>query len=135
LIPAYIRASDVCLVPLRKSEVFKTVIPTKSLEFMACARPVVLGVEGQMREIVEEAEAGVVVEPENPTALAGAIRWLYDNPDQRRALGQNGRKYVEARMSRREKAASYARLLGQIVGRSKPALVSTLGRPTGRSER
>src|SRR5436190_14502263 len=46
-IPSYIHASDVCLVLLRNSKVFETVIPTKMLEFMSCARPVILGVTGQ----------------------------------------------------------------------------------------
>ena len=56
-IPAYICASDVCLVLLKKADVFKTVIPTKMLEFMSCARPIILGVEGQARKILEEAGA------------------------------------------------------------------------------
>jgi colanic acid biosynthesis glycosyl transferase WcaI len=65
-IPAYIRASDVCLVLLKKAEVFKTVIPTKMLEFMSCARPVILGVDGQARNILEEARGGLVIEPAKP---------------------------------------------------------------------
>ena len=69
-IPAFISASDACLVLLKKTDVFKTVIPTKMLEFMSCARPVILGVDGQARQIVEAARAGLVIEPEN----AGAHR-------------------------------------------------------------
>ncbi|MGH9494486.1 MAG: glycosyltransferase family 4 protein, partial [Candidatus Sulfotelmatobacter sp.] len=57
-IPAFISASDACLVLLKKTEVFKTVIPTKMLEFMSCARPVILGVDGQARQMVEEAGTG-----------------------------------------------------------------------------
>jgi len=78
-IPAYIRASDVCLVLLKKTELFKTVIPTKMLEFMACARPVILGVDGQARKIVDEAQAGLFMEPENPDALTNAIMHLAAN--------------------------------------------------------
>ena len=59
-IPAYICASDVCLVLLKKTDLFKTVIPTKMLEFMSCARPVILGVDGQARAILEEARGGLV---------------------------------------------------------------------------
>ena len=55
-IPALIQASDLCLVLLKKADVFKTVIPTKMLEFMACGRPVILGVDGQAREILEKLE-------------------------------------------------------------------------------
>ena len=69
--PAFISASDACLVLLKKTDVFKTVIPTKMLEFMSCARPVILGVDGQARQIIEDAEAGLVIEPENSEALVG----------------------------------------------------------------
>ena len=58
-IPAYICASDVCLVLLKRTPVFETVIPTKMLEFMSCARPVILGVEGQAKKIVQELRPGI----------------------------------------------------------------------------
>ncbi len=128
LIPAYIRASDVCLVPLRRSEVFKTVIPTKTLEFMACARPIVLGVEGQIRQIVEEASAGVAVPPEDASALAQAIQHLHDHPDLRRSLGLSGRQYVQRRFSRREKALGYLSVLEGIRSRLARSLPSTAAR-------
>ena len=78
-IPSYICASDICLVLLKKTDLFKTVIPTKMLEFMSCARPIILGVEGQARAILEEARAGIVIEPENSEALVKAIRHLAAN--------------------------------------------------------
>jgi glycosyltransferase involved in cell wall biosynthesis len=53
-IPAFNSASDVCLVLLKKTDVFKTIIPTKMLEFMSGSRPVIVGVDGQARQIVEE---------------------------------------------------------------------------------
>ncbi|HEX8926602.1 MAG TPA: glycosyltransferase family 4 protein, partial [Terriglobales bacterium] len=67
-IPAYISASDACVVMLKDKEVFKTVIPTKMLEFMSCARPVILAVRGQAQDVLEAAGAGVCVEPDNPQA-------------------------------------------------------------------
>ena len=76
-IPSIIRASDVCLVLLKKASVFETVIPTKMLEFMACGRPVILGVDGQARQVIETAQAGVFIEPEDPAALAQAVTQLY----------------------------------------------------------
>ena len=56
-IPAFNSASDVCLVLLKETDVFKTVIPTKMLEFMSGSRPVIVGVDGQARQIVEESGA------------------------------------------------------------------------------
>src|SRR5882762_8323543 len=78
-IPAYICASDVCLVLLKKTDLFKTVLPTKMLEFMSCARPVILGVDGQARAILEEAGGGLAIDPENSEDLVNAIRLLAAN--------------------------------------------------------
>ena len=115
-IPAYICASDACLVMLKPAPLFKTVLPTKLLEFMACARPVILGVDGYAREIVEEANAGVFFEPGNPADLASAVMRLAKAPAWRESLGRNGRRYVVSRFSRQPSAAKYLALLQQLVG-------------------
>jgi glycosyltransferase involved in cell wall biosynthesis len=114
-IPAYIGASDVCLVLLKKSDVFKTVIPTKMLEFMSCARPVILGVDGQARTILEEARAGIVIEPENSDALVNAIRDLAANQGLATELGQNGREYIVRNLSRRQTAEKYIGMLEHLL--------------------
>jgi glycosyltransferase involved in cell wall biosynthesis len=114
-IPAYICASDVCLVLLKKNDVFKTVIPTKMLEFMSCARPVILGVDGQARIILEEAQAGLVVEPENSDALASAVRYLASNLEMAAKLGRNGREYIVQNCSRRQTAEKYIRVLEVLL--------------------
>jgi colanic acid biosynthesis glycosyl transferase WcaI len=114
-IPAYICASNVCLVPLKKTDVFKTVIPTKMLEFMSCARPVILGVDGQARTILEQARGGLVVEPENPEALADAILYLSANRDKARELGRNGREHIVHEFSRGQTAEKYIGVLERLL--------------------
>jgi len=114
-IPAFINASDVCLVLLKKTELFKTVIPTKMLEFMSCGRPVILGVDGQSRQLLEEAQAGVAIEPENSAALAEAIQGLSQDPTLRETLGQNGRRYIVERCSRRKTAEQYLEVLQLVL--------------------
>ena len=114
-IPAYIAASDVCLVLLKKTDVFKTVIPTKMLEFMSCARPVILGVEGQAHSILEEARAGVAIEPENSEALVNAVGYLAANREMAHALGQNGREYIVRKFSRRNTAEKYILVLERLL--------------------
>ena len=115
-IPAFISASDACLVLLKKTDVFKTVIPTKMLEFMSCARPVILGVDGQARQMVEEAGAGIVIEPESSTALVQAIGQLAANPELGHKLGQRGREYILQNLSRRQTADTYLRVLEELLG-------------------
>jgi colanic acid biosynthesis glycosyl transferase WcaI len=122
-IPAYIRASDVCLVLLKKTDLFKTVLPTKMLEFMSCARPVILGVDGQARTILEEAIGGIVIEPENSDALVNAIRSLAANLERARELGQNGRQHMIRKFSRRYTAEKYIAVLERLL--NLPELRST----------
>ena len=115
-IPAIISASDAGLVLLKKTDVFKTVIPTKMLEFMSCARPVILGVEGQAQKIVEEAGAGIVIEPEKSSALAHAIKRLAGDLSLGATLGKNGREYIVRRFSRKQTAEDYIQVLQELCG-------------------
>jgi colanic acid biosynthesis glycosyl transferase WcaI len=114
-IPSYICASDVCLVLLKKTELFKTVIPSKMLEFMSCSRPVILGVDGQARTILEESRGGIAIEPENAGALANAICYLAANREAARDLGKNGREYVVRNFSRDQTAGKYIRMLKELL--------------------
>lgn len=114
-IPDFISASDACLVLLKKTDVFKTVIPTKMLEFMSCARPVILGVEGQAQEIIENAGAGIVIEPENAKALARAIQRLAADRELGVAFGKRAREYILHNLSRARTAQKYIRVLQQLA--------------------
>jgi glycosyltransferase involved in cell wall biosynthesis len=116
-VPGFIAASDACLVLLKKADIFKTVIPTKMLEFMSCARPVILGVEGQARKIIDEAQAGICIQPENADDLIQAITKLMANPDLRDSLGRNGRHYIQQHFSRRTTAEAYLDVLEELLER------------------
>jgi glycosyltransferase involved in cell wall biosynthesis len=118
-IPAYITASDACLVLLKKSELFKTVLPTKMLEFMSCARPVILGVDGHARKVLEQANAGIFITPEDPSALADAIMQLADDPALRESLGRNGRQHVLQYFSRQHTAKVYLDVLQDLLERGQ----------------
>jgi colanic acid biosynthesis glycosyl transferase WcaI len=120
-IPSYISASDACLVLLKKTDLFKTVIPTKMLEFMSCGRPVILGVDGQARAILEEARAGLVIEPENSDALVSAMSYLAANPATAREMGQHGREYIVRKFSRRHTAEKYIRVLEKMLKLPEPS--------------
>jgi glycosyltransferase involved in cell wall biosynthesis len=114
-IPGYIGASDICLVLLKKSDIFKTVIPTKMLEFMSCARPIILGVDGQARKIIEDAQAGISIRPESVTDLTDAVVKLSSDARLRSELGRNGRKYILQHFSRPQTARQYLELLESLL--------------------
>jgi colanic acid biosynthesis glycosyl transferase WcaI len=118
-IPSFISASDLCLVLLKKTDVFKTVIPTKMLEYMSCARPVILGVEGQARQILEDAGAGLAIEPENAAAIAAAIIQLDHNRELAKTLGEQGRSYILQNFSRVSTAEKYITVMRDITSTSR----------------
>ncbi len=63
----YLSIIDVSLAPLKKSDTFKTVIPSKIFEASAMRKPTLLGVEGQAQEIIEKYGAGLYFKPEDET--------------------------------------------------------------------
>ena len=69
----YIQMSDYALVNLRKSEEFKNVIPSKIFENIALKKPILLGVDGESREIIESFDVGVFYEPENDLSFLAAL--------------------------------------------------------------
>jgi glycosyltransferase involved in cell wall biosynthesis len=114
LIPEFYRSSDICLVPLKDREVFSLTIPSKIFEIMACGRPIILGVKGESRNIIERAKAGIPVEPENPEALADAILTLYNDREQCEIMGMSGRDFVERFYSRKKFSQEYIKFLSYI---------------------
>lgn len=115
-IPALLRAADATLVLLKAKDLFKTVIPSKIFEFMGVARPIVIGVDGEARRIVEDAGSGLFVPPESGEDLAAALRMLASDPDACERMGVKGRAYVEAHFSRAALARKYLDILGEVVG-------------------
>lgn len=103
--------ADISLVLLRKTDLFKTVIPSKIFEAMGMATPIILGVEGESRELVVAAGAGLTIEPENVAELAAAVQRLADHPDEAKVLGQQGYDYVCAHFDRRVLATRYIDVL------------------------
>jgi len=118
-IPGFYRASHVCLVPLKDREVFSLTIPSKIFEIMACRRPVILGVKGESCRVLEKAHAGIIVEPENASALADAILTLYNDAKKCKTMGINGRNFVKEHYSRENLSKKYIEFLKGICRNSK----------------
>jgi glycosyltransferase involved in cell wall biosynthesis len=114
-IPAFLNASDVSLVPLRDASLFSAVLPSKMFEIMGAGRPVILGVRGEARALLEKVEAGLCVGPEDPEQLRDAILKLHRDRDLGRRLGENGRRFVMAHHSRERLAGQYADALRRVV--------------------
>jgi colanic acid biosynthesis glycosyl transferase WcaI len=88
--PSIIAAADICLVPLRYH--IPGAVPSKLYEAMAGSKPVVLVANGEAAQIVNEYNAGIVVEPGDVHGIARAIKTLAENPSMRKSMGESGRK-------------------------------------------
>lgn len=110
--------ADVLVVHLRDLPFFAATIPSKTQVALACGRPVVMAVRGDSADLVRQAEAGLTCEPENPEALARAVRQLHAlSPERRARLGDNGRRYYQEHLSLAEGTRRMRELLHAVGDR------------------
>lgn len=114
LIPPTLASVDVCLVHLKKRDLFATVMPSKIFEAAAMAKPIILGVEGHAAGLVRRAGCGICIEPENETELVAALERMADDPALAAALGQAGRDYFVRRFDRAALAADYLEVIRRV---------------------
>lgn len=120
-----VAASDISLVLLRRSELFKTVLPSKMFEAMAAGVPQILAVDGEARCVLERARAGCAIPPEDSSALRDAILRLVHDVNLRSRLGASGRRFVEQEFNRSIWAEKYLSMLSEVARpRPVPALAS-----------
>jgi len=80
---------DGLLVHLKDDPLFEITIPSKTIAYLACGRPIICSVRGDAADTVQSAQAGLVCTPEDAQALADAVRTLYNMPpDRREAMGE-----------------------------------------------
>jgi glycosyltransferase involved in cell wall biosynthesis len=99
-LPELLASADVAVATQRDAPLLADALSTKVLEYMAAARPVVAAASGWTAEVITRADAGVVCPPEEPAALADAVARVIADPERVRAMGLNGRRYVEANLTR-----------------------------------
>ena len=108
-------ASDACIAILKPIEWYKATYPNKVFDYMAAGRPIVLAIDGVIREVVDSAKCGIFAEPGDATALADAIRKLAKNPALSRKMGVKGRAYVEKYFDRTRTAEQLVEILEEML--------------------
>jgi glycosyltransferase involved in cell wall biosynthesis len=112
----YINAADVCVAVLKK--VFQTTYPNKIFDYMACARPIVLAIDGASRQlVVDRAKAGLYADPSSARAFSEAVLAFYRQPRLAARCGENGYQYVKKNFSRRKLALKYEKIMVQLLNR------------------
>jgi glycosyltransferase involved in cell wall biosynthesis len=130
--PDLLAASDAALVTLKRADVFKTVLPSKMFEAMAAARPTILMVEGEARDVLLRAGAGIAVRPGDAWELCMAIERLGSDAAVRARMGSAGAAFIEREFDRAHWAHRYLDVLAAAAaGRRlapEPAEVAAAGR-------
>jgi colanic acid biosynthesis glycosyl transferase WcaI len=114
-VPVFLSAADVALVPLRKLNLFRDALPSKMFDAWAVGCPTLVGIEGEAQRVLEQAGAGLSIEPENPDALVNAIRRLAADRATCAAMGLRGREFVKTHYSRQAQARQLERVLRTAV--------------------
>jgi glycosyltransferase involved in cell wall biosynthesis len=97
-------AADVCLAILKPLPLYATVYPNKVFDYMAAGRPILLAIDGVVRQVVEQAGAGRFTPPGDAAALAAAVRSFAADPANGRRMGAAGRAYLAANFDRQNLA-------------------------------
>lgn len=111
-----LRSVDGVVVPLRRNDLFKGAIPSKIFEALALAKPLLLGVEGEAKELfIDQGKAGIAFTPDDANALAEAVEQLGADRPAARAMGENGMRYVRENFDRQRINARFWEELRRIV--------------------
>lgn len=118
--PSVLHASDVGLATLR-ADVKTPVVPSKILSIMAAGRPVIAASDarGDVPHLLQEAQAGFCLPPEQPHLLADRLLQLSQNPDLCLRLGRNGRRYAVEYLSTDTVAARYEAIFRTLIESKK----------------
>ncbi len=112
--PGILSAADACIAILKPLEEYKTTYPNKVFDYMAAGRPIVLAIDGVIRDVIDSAHCGVFAQPGDPKALAEAVCSLASDPLASRQMGMRGRMYLEENFSRAGVAEKLVEVLEDI---------------------
>jgi glycosyltransferase involved in cell wall biosynthesis len=114
--PAFMAAADALLVHLKRSELSRYVIPTKTFAYLAAGKPIVMAMEGAAADLVAEAEAGMVIPPDDPELLARtAIGMSEMSSSTLDGFGSRGASFLRTRYSKARIIGLYESLLVDVA--------------------
>lgn len=111
----YIMASDMGASVLKKVDTFKTIYSNKTFDYMSCRKPVLMAIDGVSRELVEKANCGIYVEPENEEDIVRGIKEALENKSNLTILGENGYHYAKNHFDRTVLAKQYLENVQELI--------------------
>jgi|TARA_B100001971_G_scaffold196540_1_gene204459 glycosyltransferase involved in cell wall biosynthesis len=93
-VPRYLSKANIGVIHVSDNLYERCKCPGKLFEYMAMELPIVASNIGEPAHVVSRAKCGILVSPDNPSAMAGALDFLAQNPEERHRMGKNGREYL-----------------------------------------
>jgi glycosyltransferase involved in cell wall biosynthesis len=113
--PQYVSLADICLIPYKNQETFQNNLPSKMFDYLAAGKPMIINLEGEASKMILEAQAGLLVKPEDPRALADGILELYHDKFLREKMGMVGKTYAANNFDKKELAQKLEMILQNIL--------------------
>lgn len=113
----YLSIADCGLIPLKNIPVFERTIPSKLFDYMSADLPILLGVKGEAKEILETAHAGIAFEPDDHNDLSKKIMYLKNNENELSKLKGKGRNFIIEHFDRRKLAEQLEKVILDVAGK------------------
>jgi len=110
----YMSLADCGIIPLKKIPVFETTIPSKIFDYMSANLPILLGVKGEAKEILEQSEAGICFEPDDVDDLVEKILYMKNNRSELEEMRTKGRKFVIRNFNRNKLAEKLEKIILEV---------------------
>ncbi len=111
----YILSSDMGASVLKKVDTFKTIYSNKTFDYMSCKKPILLAIDGVSRQLIEDAECGFYVKPENINDIVNGIKIAMSDKNKLLTMGVNGYNYAKKYFDRSVLSNKYIQDLELLV--------------------
>ena len=108
--------ADALLVHLKDDPLFRITIPSKTQAYLYTGKPIIMAMRGDAADLVRDAGAGMLCEPENPRAMMNAIKTLYEMPAiERKKMGEAGHRYYMNHLSFNQGVNQFEQIMMSFV--------------------
>jgi len=111
--------ADALLVHLKDDPLFRITIPSKTQAYLYTGKPIIMAMRGDAADLVREAGAGIVCEPDDPQEMMNAIKALCEMPViKRQKMGEAGHRYYMNHLSFNQGVKQFERIMTTLVGKA-----------------
>src|SRR5690606_33042037 len=104
---------DVSLVSFKDLPILYTNSPNKLFDSLSAGKPIIVNSAGWTKDLVEEQECGIYVDPSKPQELINAIKELQANPEKFRLMGERSRKLAETKFDKTILCKKFVEIINQ----------------------